>query len=534
MYAKTAINGLTRSAFPANRRSRSVLVRISQQRERSHRGQETWRVRDLVRCAQLLVRAGVLRDMHLLRRSLFSAAVSFAVASGSVSAAFAQSSPAASWSNPVAVARVDFEGFVGSGFSFAADGSGYLGWFNGNGISDSLGLARLSVAGQSNPITVQRQLKVDPEATGNVLALSGVRLAVAGSGRDPGRHLAVQILGGAQRSLGVQIVQPRRTEGDKVIMAGAPSGRLAALVSARPTPLRSPVKSRSRLSLDVSSAGARFARPVVVSPPGDVRALSVAVDSRGDALAAWQRHGELEARWLLAGAKLGRLQRIAPLDAQSWTAVAISPSGRGELIWETQNDSNPLQPGPATTTTSVAGATALRGGSFASLTALDSFPPTSAIFRPQDAALPPHGGPYSGAGPVRCLFTGETPLAAWSTHTPQGFVVRAANLADTGATTQTVSPPNVDSTLASLAVAPDGTALLAWNANSYATVPSGSLLTGAVTQAASRPPGGSFGAATTIPGSGSAAIAAINPKSGIPLVAWTSANQIMLSVGAEL
>jgi hypothetical protein len=186
----------------------------------------------------------------------------------------------------------------------------------------------------------------------------------------------------------------------------------------------------------------------------------------------------------------------------------------------------------ASSQTTAAASIAKTGGRFAAPVVLDSYPPPTTIDLPQNEIL---------AGPARdvlgAAFAGHTPLAAWTTLEPAGFAVRAANLDDPGPSTQTVSPAGAAATLSTLAIARDGTALLAWTAT---TTTSPSIPSTDLQQVATRPvDGAAFAPPTTIPdsqllGPANASVAAIDPRTGIPVVAWAVAGQIDLSHGSPL
>jgi hypothetical protein len=444
---------------------------------------------------------------------------------------------ATTWSAPASVPAADVETFSGGGFALGPGGGGYLGWFKGYGIGDELVLSRISASGASAPTKLGRKVKVPSDRIGDLVALSGGRLAIAGEQTNPvgahaGNHFVVQILGGTGTG-SVQRVEPADRQFSTGTMVGAPNGRLGVLGGSVPDPLEHHgLDDSTELALDLSSTGGRFGRPVVISEPGAVSAISLAINARGDALAAFELNGELEARWLLADGRLTPTQRIAPLDTQSWTAVALSPSGHAELVWETQNVANPQQPSPASSQTTAAASIAKIGGRFAPPVVLERYPPPTTADEPEIEIL---GGPARDV--VGAAFAGHTPLVAWTTLEPAGFAVRAADLDDPGPSTQTVSPAGVGATLSALAIAPDGTALLAWTAT---TTTSPSIPSTAVQQVATRPADAAgFAPPTTIPGSQllgptNASAAAIDPATGIPIVAWGVAGGIDISHGPAL
>jgi len=420
---------------------------------------------------------------------------------GSLSAA------SSGWTAAGTLAAGDDPVFAGNGISVAPGGNGVIAW------TDYPGAARFATFSGSRTLRragyTGRPL-LFPDAQGDLLALAGGRAVVVGA--EPSTttrfSLAAQELGPGTAVSKPQLLGGQNNrEADAAVMAAAANGRLAVLGD---TP--------DNAVLSVAAPRARFGTPVVISPAGTLTegggeapatALAVAVDDAGDVLAAWVRNGVLEARWRDADGRLGPLQQIAPVDSQVWLAAALSAKGTAALVWETQNDDDPARPGPATSATTIAAATAPLDGSFAAPTQLDSFPATNAINGPANAAI-------SSTPVVGVVFSGEQPVVAWTGHANGVFTIRTAELQDLGSSGRTLSDPAQTSTLGSLAAMPGGGAILAWT--SRAPMSGQSEIETAQSAA-----GAAFGPAQTLPGhdhTGTLAVVAVDPLSG---TAWLAA-----------
>ncbi len=356
------------------------------------------------------------------------------------------------WTLAGTLAPGDGPTFAGNGIS-VAPGGGVIAW------TDYPDEARFATFSSSKPLRragyIGRPL-LSPFAQGDLLALGGGRALVVGA--EPSTttrfSLAAEELGPSAATSKPQVLgRQDNREADGAVMAAAANGRLAVLGA---TP--------DNAVLSVAAPHGRFGTPVVMSPAGTLTegggfapatALAVAVDDAGDVLAAWVRNGELEARWRDAGGRLGPLQRITPVDSQVWLAAALSAHGTAALVWETQDDADPGRPGPATSSTTIAAASAPLDGSFVSPTQLDSFPATTALNGSANSAI-------SSAPVVGVVFSGEDPVVAWTGHANGLFTIDTADLDNIGSSQQTLSDPTQSASLGSLVATASGGAIIAW------------------------------------------------------------------------
>jgi hypothetical protein len=344
--------------------------------------------------------------------------------------------------------------FAGNGISVAPGGAGVIAW------SDYPGEARYARFSSTQPLrraAYGGRTLLSPFAQGDLLALGGGRAVVVGLKPSSTTLflLAAQDLGPGAAVSGPQVLgRQDDRESDAAVMAAAANGRLAVLGD---TP--------DNAVLSVAAPHARFGAPVVMSPGGTLTegggeapatALAVAVDDAGDVLAAWVVNGELQARWRAADGHLGPVSQIAAVDSQVWLAAALSANGSAALVWETQDDRDTARPGPATSATTIAAVTAPLDGSFAAPTQLDSFSATAARYGTANAAI-------SSTPVVGVVFSGEDPVVAWTGHWGGVFTIRTADLANPGASEQTLSDPAQTAVLGSLAATPGGGAILAWS-----------------------------------------------------------------------
>jgi hypothetical protein len=212
------------------------------------------------------------------------------------------------------------------------------------------------------------------------------------------------------------------------------------------------------------------------------------------------------------------------MRSQVWVAAAISAGGRALLVWESQNDASTTLPGPATSRTVAAAASAPENAPFSAAQELASFPPS--------AAGGPNGAALSEPPVVAAAFDRTRPIAAWTGHDAGGSSVQTADADEAAATTQTLSAPGTEAILGALATAPGRGALMAWldcRPNQNAICFPISL------QAAQAPPGGPFAPAAT-PSADAyntnmdlvGAAAAIDQTSGVGWVAAAGVDQIKL------
>jgi len=254
--------------------------------------------------------------------------------------------------------------------------------------------------------------------------------------------------------------------------------------------------------------------------------LAVAGSSSAEVLAAWVRNGRVEARLRSPTGQLGPLQELARVHKQVWLAGALSATGAGAIVWESQDKGHRVAPGPTNSPTTAQAALAPAGGRFGAAITLGSFPASPALTGAAAAGL-------SEPPVVAVDFDGSRALALWTAHGAGGFAVDSGDLDDPAATQQTLSPPDASAYLGALAVAPGSGALATW----LACDPSGTCQL----QAAQAPAGGAFApAATVAPGPfeytyfARGAVGAIDPSSGRAWVAATSPHGVYLFSAPQL
>jgi hypothetical protein len=75
----------------------------------------------------------------------------------------------------------------------------------------------------------------------------------------------------------------------------------------------------------------------MLSGRGHIRAVGVAVNASGDALAAWDRNGTIEARfWIARSKRLTAVQKLGTTGAASHIAVALGTGRRAIVAWDDQ------------------------------------------------------------------------------------------------------------------------------------------------------------------------------------------------------
>lgn len=247
-------------------------------------------------------------------------------------------------------------------------------------------------------------------------------------------------------------------------------------------------RTRRSVYLSVRRPGHGFPKATKLAGKGDRAWLGVAVNERGDALAAWARNGGVFVRERFANGRLGRTQRIATDPIAAYLTLALAPDGGAAVAWMSaaleSTDPQPLR-------------LVLRraGGRFGALHTLET---------------------VASAEPVRLAAYPDGRIQlAWLGLDAAGSVVRAAQASGT-----TLTPPQTVSGSGAqdlrLATGPSGEAVLSWMDGPDA---SDSHMRAAVQPAGAA----SFGAPETIAGGAQCCInsLALDPKSGRAVVAWS-------------
>ena len=295
------------------------------------------------------------------------------------------------------------------------------------------------------------------------------------------------------------------------IAGGASQGELANgylgdLAIASPT---GDAVAGAGVRVDVERYFARALSPsrIVPAQAGAVRALTVGLDFRTDAIAAWCQGGSLYAHDLPASGRPAQTQRLAGVGATARIAVLISDDNRAIVAWADER----------------AGSTSVYLDASASGVRFSATPQLLERF------ANPGGLSYPAASPRLVRLSSESVLIAYDGVEQGRWVVRAAAIDPHGlGRIDTVSAPGEDALLSDLAPGPDGEALALWTAPQRA--PDGRLDTAAQALVAARgidasPATAIFGAGEQIAPAGpnGEASLAFDPASDRALALWRGA-----------
>jgi hypothetical protein len=326
------------------------------------------------------------------------------------------------------------------------------------------------------------------------------RLAIAGSASADGRAdgaLVQGAAGGAFAPLGA--------------LAGAASqsavatGYLGDLASAAPSGGASG-RAGVRVQVERYFASALSPARVVPARGGAVRALTVSLDYRTDAIAAWTQAGALYACALPARGPTRAPQRLASAGGAVSIAALISDDDRAIVAWADERDGR----------TSVYVDESAGGVRFGPPRLLERF-------------ADPAGAPYPSTSPRLVRLSSESVMTAWSGAAHGRWVVRAAAIDLNGiGPVATVSDARADALLSDLEPGPDGDALALWQQPQR--TPGGSLDADASALYAARgldayPDSTIFGAPELIapPGPNAQATLAFDPAGDRALALWRGA-----------
>jgi hypothetical protein len=184
-----------------------------------------------------------------------------------------------------------------------------------------------------------------------------------------------------------------------------------------------------------------FTRNVSARIPGGgpMRALTLAMDFRGEALAVWAQRGSIYARLIPNKGPARPLQRLGPAGSDPRISALLSDDNRAIVAWSERHG----------TQTSVYIDRSALGVRFRRPQLLERF------LNP-DAASP-------AGSPSLVRLSSETVLLAWAGSAGGPWVVRTAPVDLNGVLSiGTVSAPGTDALLADLAPGPEDDALLLW------------------------------------------------------------------------
>ncbi|HEY3865737.1 MAG TPA: hypothetical protein VGL54_06590 [Solirubrobacteraceae bacterium] len=187
-----------------------------------------------------------------------------------------------------------------------------------------------------------------------------------------------------------------------------------------------------------------FAPPAQVSAagPGEVQALTVALDFRSDRLVVFSRRGSLLARELPGKGAPHALQRLGPSPpAGAHVAAVLSDDNRAIVAWTVRHDGG----------TSVYISQSQPGVRFTRPQLLEAFPD-------------PPGLPGYVDSPQIVRLSSESVMLAWTGAVAGHWAIRAAAIDQRGVLpSSTISPAGRDALLADLAPGPDDEALALWS-----------------------------------------------------------------------
>ena len=264
----------------------------------------------------------------------------------------------------------------------------------------------------------------------------------------------------------------------------------------------------------------RFAAPALLGAAGagsaSVQALTVALDYRSDALAAWSEHGSLYARELPASGVEQPVQRLGPSPPSGGRiAAVISDDDRAIVAWSYRHDGR----------TSVYVARSQTGVRFTGPQLLEDFPD------PPDL-------PGYVVSPRIVRLSSESVMLAWTGAVAGHWAIRVAAIDLNGVhPPNTISPPGRDALLADLAPGPDDEALALWTEplQSTAGLDLGSQAIFAARGFDAYPEQVKFAADEEVapPGPNSEATVAFDPSSDRAVAAWrTGAGQLAYAIRA--
>jgi hypothetical protein len=329
-------------------------------------------------------------------------------------------------------------------------------------------------------------------------------LAIAGSASAPTRGDGVLVQGSAGGPFA-----PLGTIAGVLSGSSLFTGYLGDVAAASPT---GGGGGRGGARIDVERYFAHTLSPsrIVPASSGPVQALTVSLDFRTDAIAAWRQNGSLYAHDLPASGAVQPTQRLASAGAATRIAALISDDNRAIVAWADERDGK----------TSVYVDDSATGVRFGKPQLLERF-------------ANPSGLPYPANSPRLTRLSSESVMLAWSGAQDGHWVVRTAAIDLNGLRkVSTISAPGADALLDDLQPGPDGEAIALWSEPQRA--PDGKLDPGdqAIVAARgidARPGITIFGGPEQVapPGPSSDATLAFDPASDRALALWLGAGDVV-------
>jgi hypothetical protein len=309
-------------------------------------------------------------------------------------------------------------------------------------------VAPIGAGGQPGAPEIPRTAAGRPIVPRGPLVASGAphgQIAIGGS--LPGEPAAGLLIQGAAGGPFSTLTPPGGSAAPRALATGY-LGDLALLSPSAPprgAPLATVAEGHEAgaLGLHVERFFAhRFDRNIATETAGEapVRALTLAMDYRSEALAVWVQAGSLDARLLPDTGAAGTIQRLAPVGAHPALAALLSDDRHAIVAWSEQK-------GPETAVYIDRSAVGVRFGE------------PQLLERLRD----PDGVPPPAASPTLVRLSSEGVMLAWAGSAGGHWVVHTApvTLNGVGAVT-TIAAPGTDALLADLATGRDSDAQLLW------------------------------------------------------------------------
>jgi hypothetical protein len=200
--------------------------------------------------------------------------------------------------------------------------------------------------------------------------------------------------------------------------------------------------ARAGVRVDVERYFARRSSPsrIVPAQDGAVQALTVGLDFRSDAIAAWSQNGALYARDLPASGQPRATQRLARVGSEPRVTAVISDDNRAIVAWADERAG----------TTSIYIDISRSAVRFGSPQLLERF-------------VDPGSLRYPSTSPRLVRLSSESVMLAWTGAQDGRWVIRTAAIGLDGLRpASTISDPDADSLLSDLQPGPDGEAIALW------------------------------------------------------------------------
>jgi hypothetical protein len=200
---------------------------------------------------------------------------------------------------------------------------------------------------------------------------------------------------------------------------------------------------RGGARVDIERYFAHTLSPSLIVPAtsGAVQGLTVSLDFRTDAIAAWRQGGSLYAHDLPASGRAQPTQRLASAGPATRIAALISDDNRAIVAWADERAGK----------TSVYLEDSATGVRFGKPQLLERF-------------ANPSGLPYPAGAPRLVRLSSESVMLAWAGAQDGHWVVRTAAIDLNGLRkVSTISAPGSDALLSDLQPGPDGEAIALWS-----------------------------------------------------------------------